>query len=89
MILEHPSPCNINGHSEIVKLSAFKAGYCYDTLRNESASTDKLIDCLGLLLAARLVGVSVLCILLSSTTTMHIEKYSMQKLCVSYKVFSR
>ena len=63
VILEHPSPCNINGHSEIVKLSTFKADYCYGTRRKESALTDKLIECLGPLLAPYLVSVPVLCLL--------------------------
>ena len=39
-----PSLCNKYGHSEIVKLSTFKARY---TLRKECASTGKSINCFG------------------------------------------
>ena len=39
-----PSLCNTYGHSEIVKLSTFKARY---TLRKECASTGKSINCFG------------------------------------------
>ena len=50
--LSYPSLCNTSSHSEIIKLSTFKARYA---LRNESTSTDKSINCFGPWLAPHLV----------------------------------
>ena len=69
VILERPSPFKIQ--TAIVKssnrLSTFKAGNCFDILRNESASTNKSSEHHGPWLAPHLVTVLVLCLLLYSS----------------------